>query len=92
MLSSVFTADFNAIDGEKVVVALLESSISCNNRRPSHRELSEVQAHLTNLQADGIDAVRAGLRHLLVGWRRHQARRAQDTQLAALNVNHGIFN
>lgn len=72
MLPCVFTADFDAIDGEKVVVALLESgSISCANSRSSHRELSKVQAHLTNLKTNGIDSVRACLWHLLVGWRRH---------------------
>lgn len=71
MLPGVLAADCDAVDGQKVVVAPLESGTVRQriDARSSHRELSEVQSHLTNLETNGIDAVRAGLRDWLVGCR-----------------------
>lgn len=91
MLPGVLAADCDAVDGQKVVVALLEGGTVRQriDARSSHRELSEVQSHLTNLETNGIDAVRAGLWDRLVGCRRHQACRSKPAQLTALNVNHG---
>lgn len=71
MLPGVLAADCDAVDGQKVVVALLEGGTVCQriDARSSHRELSEVQSYLTNLETNGIDAVRAGLWDRLVGCR-----------------------
>lgn len=60
MLTRIFTADGDAIDSQMSVVALLIGSINrCIYGRLRQRERSEVQAQLTDLEANGVDTVRA---------------------------------